>query len=558
MNLIHLYVLDHKALYDLNVPFSSQFICKVERKGAISIHRRHDWVDFYDGYQCQAIIGQNGAGKSTILEALSALDGESESQIVAIFHDGERDECFICFTNLSAHGFEVRHCEMRYTYVTETSRFLAEHGLELVHVNSISGNGPGFAQRARPKTTGAVKHLTIAQATHSRAARKRYFNRYLNYFEHYPREPYQENIRFVFSFSRSSVGLVEKAMDVAEDSADISLLREWLGAFAAMRTKLFEPLSDNVGDKLIEMNVPSILQSISKLASSDLSSFPALMRRYVIADLDLNLSIREKLAESIPGWAHELSLPKPSRMTLHNDALKQLAAVVATLEDIGVQLYLESPNEDWLETAGVVIESFEAVENLRSLVNRLPDTVARNIHWGWRGASTGELARAHIFSELFNYLSELPQDQTPIILIDEADLYLHPEWQRKFLSDLLALFRRVRSGSPPQLILCTHSPIMVSDFLADDITSLTQDEYGHPTCSRSCGFGSSIADIYMADMHLESTFGEHARRKLADLLDNAEASELDEADRLLISKISNQNLKNLLLAHDQDQQETQH
>ncbi|WP_460415181.1 AAA family ATPase [Pseudomonas sp. microsymbiont 2] len=556
MNLIHLYVLDHKALYDLNVPFSSQFTCKVQRQGVISIHRRHDWVDFYDGYQCHAIIGQNGTGKSTILEALSALGGESESQIVAIFHDDERDECFICFTNLSAHGFEVRHCEMRYTYVTDSEWFLFEQGLELVHVNSISENRMDFAQRARPKAAVAVKRLTIAQATHSRVARKRYFKRYLNYFQHYPREPYQENIRFEFSFSRSSVGILEKAMAVAEDSTEISLLRKWLGTFAVLPTELFDPLSSDVGNKLLEMNAPSILHGISRLVPGEPSSFLALMHHYVSAAPDL--TTREKLAESVAGWAHERSLSKASRITLHNDALKNLAAIAATLESIGDQLYLEYQNEDWFEAASVVIEKFEAVEHLRSLVKRLPDSVARNIHWGWRGASTGELARAHIFSELFNYLSELPQDQTPIILIDEADLYLHPEWQRKFLSDLLALFRRVRSGSPPQLILCTHSPIMVSDFLADDITSLTQDEYGHPTCSRSCGFGSSIADIYMADMHLESTFGEHARRKLADLLDNAEASELGEADRLLISKISNQNLKNLLLAHDQDQQETQH
>ena len=559
MNLIHLYIHDHKALFDLNVPFSSQFKCGVTRQGKITLRRRDDWVDFYDGYKCQAIIGRNGAGKSSILEALCALDGESQSQVIAIFHEAERDHFFLCFANLSPLNYDLTELDVQHSCLTETALFLNRARLELVHVNSLPDDRMGFSRKAnKPNSAGPIKWLTVGQATRARAGRKQYFNRYLRYFADYPREPYQENIRFMFSCARSTTGFIQTVLaQVADSGPRASHLRDWLGAFAKVPTVLFDPLSSAVGDRLVEINAPTIIRALFNWAKIDESSVLELLEHYVMVQQELRGPAKESLAQAVARWIQDMPLPNSQRIARHSEVLGTLAIIVAVLEDIGDLLYMANGNQDRLDLAGIVVEDFATVERLRLLAGRLPRALADSIHWGWRGASTGELARAHIFSELFNYLSELDEDKTAIILIDEADLYLHPEWQRKFLGDLLTLFRRAGSWRKrPQLVVCTHSPIIVSDFLADDIVSLRSDADGIPTCGHSTGFGSSITDIYMADMHIESTFGEHARAKLAHLLGRLEAGRLSEADRLLIGKISNHNLKNLLLAHDQDQQDT--
>lgn len=51
--------------------------------------------------------------------------------------------------------------------------------------------------------------------------------------------------------------------------------------------------------------------------------------------------------------------------------------------------------------------------------------------------------------------SEQPLDEPGIILIDEVDLHLHPNWQRTILSQLCETFRGV------QFIVTTHSPVVL-------------------------------------------------------------------------------------------------
>ena len=56
---------------------------------------------------------------------------------------------------------------------------------------------------------------------------------------------------------------------------------------------------------------------------------------------------------------------------------------------------------------------------------------------------------------LANPDSKKPLETEAVVLIDEIDLHLHPDWQRKVLGDLLRTF----PGT--QFLLTTHSPFIV-------------------------------------------------------------------------------------------------
>ena len=197
------------------------------------------------------------------------------------------------------------------------------------------------------------------------------------------------------------------------------------------------------------------------------------------------------------------------------------------------------------------ISSFntEFIIDLTHLISCLPSNVSSNFSYGWSGLSTGEFAKLNIFSELYNYINneKIKGNENHLIVMDEADLYLHPDWQRTFFSELLDFLKSEYPQGRIQLILSSHSPIIIGDFLPEDIVSLNINKDGHTEVVESFGFGTHITDLYLDGMHLNSTFGEHSKKVISSIIDNRNAGELTKNDRELVSKIKNKNIQNMIL-----------
>lgn len=66
------------------------------------------------------------------------------------------------------------------------------------------------------------------------------------------------------------------------------------------------------------------------------------------------------------------------------------------------------------------------------------------------------------------HLGERAALETPgVVLVDEIDLHLHPNWQRRILDDLRQSFPRV------QFVLTTHSPFIVQSLRAGEVIPLS-------------------------------------------------------------------------------------
>ncbi|AWB84706.1 AAA family ATPase [Corynebacterium liangguodongii] len=68
--------------------------------------------------------------------------------------------------------------------------------------------------------------------------------------------------------------------------------------------------------------------------------------------------------------------------------------------------------------------------------------------------------------------SRAPEKTTGIVLIDEVDLHLHPEWQQRVLGGLRNAFPNV------QFIVSTHSPQVLSSATKHEIRVISQDSEG--------------------------------------------------------------------------------
>ena len=83
-------------------------------------------------------------------------------------------------------------------------------------------------------------------------------------------------------------------------------------------------------------------------------------------------------------------------------------------------------------------------------------------------ALVGDIARR---LAMMNPSLDNPLEGDGIVLIDEVDLHLHPQWQRKIIQRLTATFPNC------QFVLTTHSPLVISDSKNMLVYSLDNGEF---------------------------------------------------------------------------------
>ena len=126
--------------------------------------------------------------------------------------------------------------------------------------------------------------------------------------------------------------------------------------------------------------------------------------------------------------------------------------------------------------------------------------------------STGEAALLDLYAALLGGIREI-DDKTKnvIILLDEPDSRLHPEWSRLFLKRLTDLLgTQFFGGYQFQIIITTHSPLLLSDVAQQDIICLKQTEDGIHIEHPKFGLMGNLNDILLDSMFLSSPFGAFA------------------------------------------------
>lgn len=138
--------------------------------------------------------------------------------------------------------------------------------------------------------------------------------------------------------------------------------------------------------------------------------------------------------------------------------------------------------------------------------------------------SSGERALLNIFSWIGtleeinkinpNYIDGM--NKNVLLLIDELDLYCHPEWQRKILKTLIDELKNQFSDKKIQIILSTHSPIILSDFPNNNIIYMEEGCVKKDFKQRT--FGSNIYDLFKEPFYLKKTIGAFAESKIEDTI----------------------------------------
>lgn len=109
------------------------------------------------------------------------------------------------------------------------------------------------------------------------------------------------------------------------------------------------------------------------------------------------------------------------------------------------------------------------------------------------------------------------------LVLDEVELYSHPEYQRTFIADLLDRLSWLDITYPIEsvnILLVTHSPFILSDIPKNNILYLKNGKTEKETGAFVNPLGANVNDILHQSFFLENGFmGKHIQDKIESLVD---------------------------------------
>ncbi len=126
--------------------------------------------------------------------------------------------------------------------------------------------------------------------------------------------------------------------------------------------------------------------------------------------------------------------------------------------------------------------------------------------------SHGERKQFLDFVFVYENLKSINDDT--LILLDEPDMGIHPEWNRKYINELLKLLSNFLEKNF-HIIITSHSPFILSDLPKENIIFLKDGEQLYPDIDT---FGANIHTLLSHGFFMENgLMGEFAKSKIEEI-----------------------------------------
>lgn len=137
--------------------------------------------------------------------------------------------------------------------------------------------------------------------------------------------------------------------------------------------------------------------------------------------------------------------------------------------------------------------------------------------------SSGQKAILFIFARINDVIQKIKIEKANkniLILLDEADLKLHLEWQRTFVYKLIE-FLNSDLNNKFYILYATHSPMILSDITNDRVVFLKKKDEKYSEDKQDFTkntFGANIYDIYADSFFVDDFMGKFAQNKINEVI----------------------------------------
>ncbi|KMY28268.1 hypothetical protein ACZ11_23835 [Lysinibacillus xylanilyticus] len=167
------------------------------------------------------------------------------------------------------------------------------------------------------------------------------------------------------------------------------------------------------------------------------------------------------------------------------------------------------------------------IQSIKTFIKNLDNATKQQftgLSMNWRELSTGEEMILDIFSRLLDGISYYEkQPELQVIILDEIENALHPQWQKKIIALLINFLEVYFDRHKFQVILTSHSPFLVSDIPSHSLILIHRDKIkGIVNKSEledlHLTFGANIHELYTNSFFLEGgVIGDFAKQKINKL-----------------------------------------
>lgn len=151
--------------------------------------------------------------------------------------------------------------------------------------------------------------------------------------------------------------------------------------------------------------------------------------------------------------------------------------------------------------------------------------IAEFLSLEWEGMSQGEQALINMFARVYG-VKDLLEDQPMLLILDEPEAFLHPQWQKQMLNRLLAALPCLFEERYIQIIITSHSPFLISDIPKCHVLFLRRQKNGRCEIAEydtQKTFATNIHTLLANSFFMgEGLIGEFAKQKITALIKQLE------------------------------------
>lgn len=213
-----------------------------------------------------------------------------------------------------------------------------------------------------------------------------------------------------------------------------------------------------------------------------------------------------------------------------NDYFKYIDTVIKKIQSIDISYF----NEDEI-SIGVNVDDKDIESFLKTFDQYSPATnpasvvrIENILKLKFKNLSQGENYYFSLYSKLYDILKDSNKDELTVLLLDEPDQSLHPDWSRCFINNIVNESKKYNMNL--QIVITTHSPFMVSDIIKDNVYLLNKDlEIGKSYINNineeakiHNTFASNIYEVLKMSFFLDKTMGEFSYNKIVEWIEKIE------------------------------------